>query len=303
MMSLSVRAEAGPWRRARPLLGTLVEITVSGPQPAYPEAAFEAAFAVIARVHDLMSWHDAGSDVGRINRAASGHWLPIDAWTGEVLRAAQMLFARSGGLFDVTCERHLRRAGILPDALHPDPERGGGMADLMLDEGGCRVRLDRPLSINLDGIAKGYAVDRAVAVLQDHGVAGGCVNAGGDLRLFGSSEQEVGLRNPHRPAEIIHLGRYCDHAVATTGGYFLDSGLDVASAVIDPASGLAVALPGSITVTAPCCMHADALTKIAALRRPDDDLVDSLFQELQATVHTFSIAGAEAVQDDGEPRQ
>lgn len=276
---------------------------MSGPEPAYPAAAFEAAFAAIARVHDLMSWHDAGSDVRRINRAASGHWLPIDAWTGEVLRAAQMLFARSGGLFDVTCERHLRRAGILPHALSPDPERGGGMADLTLDEGGCRVRLGRPLSVNLDGIAKGYAVDRAVAVLEGHGVAAGCVNAGGDLRLFGSTEQEVGLRNPGLPTQILSLGRYRNRALATTGGYFLDSRLDVASAVIDPASGLAVALPGSITVTAPLCMHADALTKIAALRRSDDDLVESLFQELQATVHTFSIAGAEAVQDDGEPRQ
>ena len=129
------------------------------------------------------------------------------------------------------------------------------------------------------------------------------MNAGGDLRVFGADEQAIGFRNPHRPAEIIHLGRYCDRAVATTGGYFLDSRLDVASAVIDPASGLAVALPGSITVTAPRCMHADALTKIAALRRPDDGLVQSLFQELQATVHTFSIAGAEAAQSDCERRQ
>lgn len=271
-----------------------MEITLSeSAESGYPAVAFEAAFAAIARVHDLMSWHDAGSDVGRINRAASGPWLPIDPWTGEVLRAAQMLFARSGGLFDVTCERHLRRAGVLPDAPSPSPERGGGMADLMLDDEGIRARLIRPLTLNLDGIAKGYAVDRAVAVLEAHGIAGGCVNAGGDLRLFGAAEQEIGLRHPRRPAEILSLGRYGNRAVATTGGYFLDSGLDVASAVIDPASGRAVALQGSITVTAPRCMHADALTKIAALRRSDDPLAESLFRELQATVHVFSIPGPE----------
>lgn len=293
-MSPSARAETGPWRRARPLLGTFVEITLSeSAESGYPAVAFEAAFAAIARVHDLMSWHDAGSDVGRINRAASGPWLPIDPWTGEVLRAAQMLFARSGGLFDVTCERHLRRAGVLPNAPSPSPERGGGMADLMLDDEGIRARLIRPLTLNLDGIAKGYAVDRAVAVLEAHGIAGGCVNAGGDLRLFGAAEQEIGLRHPRRPAEILSLGRYGNRAVATTGGYFLDSGLDVASAVIDPASGRAVALQGSITVTAPRCMHADALTKIAALRRSDDPLAESLFRELQATVHVFSIPGPE----------
>lgn len=303
-MSPSARAETQHWRRARPLLGTFVEITVSAPEPDYPAAAFEAAFAAIARVHDLMSWHVAGSDVGRINRAASGRWLVIDPWTGEVLRTAQLLFARSGGLFDVTCERHLRRAGVLPDAPSASPERSGGMADLTLDAKGGRVRLRRPLCVNLDGIAKGYAVDRAVAVLEDHGVAGGCVNAGGDLRLFGVAEQEIGLRNPRRPAQILSLGRCRNRAVATTGGYFLDPGLALASAVIDPSSGRAVALPGSVTVTAPRCMHADALTKIAALQRPDDDgLVESLFHELQATAHLFPTVGVEADHGDSASRQ
>ena len=143
----------------------------------------------------------------------------------------------------------------------------------------------------------------ASAILEGHGVAAGCVNAGGDLRLFGSTEQEVGLRNPGLPTQILSLGRYRNRAVATTGGYFLDSRLDVASAVIDPASGLAVALPGSITVTAPRCMHADALTKIAALRRSDDGCSESLFQELQATVHLFPIIDGEAEHDDPASRQ
>lgn len=65
-----------------------------------------------------------------------------------------------------------------------------------------------------------------------------------------------------------------------------------------------MALPGSITVTAPRCMHADALTKIAALRRPDDDgLVESLFHELQATAHLFPTVGVEADHGDSASRQ
>lgn len=286
-MSPSARAEPRWWRRAQPLLGTFVEVTLAGPDDAYPAEAFDAAFAEVARVHRLMSWHEAESDVSRINRMPAGRWARIDPRTACVLHAASMLFARSGGLFDVTCERHLRRAGVLPEGpVAGGVQRRGTMTDLLLDEDGG-VFLKQPLTINLDGIAKGYAVDQAIALLEIHGVKAGCVNAGGDLRLFGPVAQEIGLRNPRRPTEIRQLGRSRACAVATTGGYFLDASADVQSAVVDPVTGRPVAISGSVTVTAPRCMHADALTKVAALMRPDDPVVARLFQELEANVHHF----------------
>ena len=177
MTSPSASPEIGPWRRARPLLGTYVEITLDAPGAPYPAQAFETAFAEIGRIHHLMSWHAPDSDVGRINRTPPGHWLDIDPCTAAVLHTARMLWQRSGGLFDITCERHLRACGVLPaDSSGRAVARSGGMADLELDDG-ARVRLHRPLTVNLDGIAKGYAVDRAVAVLQAQGVRTGCVNA------------------------------------------------------------------------------------------------------------------------------
>lgn len=285
MTSPSASPEIGPWRRARPLLGTYVEITLDAPGAPYPAQAFETAFAEIGRIHHLMSWHAPDSDVGRINRTPPGHWLDIDPCTAAVLHTARMLWQRSGGLFDITCERHLRACGVLPaDSSGRAVARSGGMADLELDDG-ARVRLHRPLTVNLDGIAKGYAVDRAVAVLQAQGVRTGCVNAGGDLRLFGPAPQAVWLRDPRQPTRLWSLGEHREIALATTGSYFLGAAAEVPSAVIHPASGQAVTLPGSITVTAPRCMHADALTKVAALAHADD--LNPWFASLGATAHLF----------------
>ncbi|NCU00110.1 FAD:protein FMN transferase [Candidatus Macondimonas diazotrophica] len=286
-MSLSVRTEFRSWRRAQPLLGTFVEVTLEGPEDVYPAQTFDAVFAEVARVHRLMSWYETESDVSRINRMPAGRWARIDPRTVCVLHAASRMYERSGGLFDVTCERHLRRAGVLPEGpIEGGAQRQGTMSDLLLDEEGG-VFLKQPLTINLDGIAKGYAVDQAIALLNIHGVRSGCVNAGGDLRLFGPVAQEIGLRNPRRPTEIWQLGRYRACAVATTGGYFLNTQADVPSAVVDPVTGQPVAVSGSVTVTASLCMHADALTKIATLMRPDDAVVAQLFKELDAHVYHF----------------
>ncbi len=293
MTSPSASPEIGPWRRARPLLGTYVEITLDAPGAAYPVQAFETAFAEIGRIHHLMSWHAPDSDVGRINWAPPGHWLDVDPCTAAVLHTARMLWQRSGGLFDITCERHLRACGVLPaDSSGRAVARSGGMADLELDDG-ARVRLRQPLTVNLDGIAKGYAVDRAVAVLQAQGVRTGCVNAGGDLRLFGPASQEVCVRDPHQPTRLWRLGHHRAIALATTGRYFLDAAAEVPSAVIHPASGQAVTLPGSITVTAPRCMHADALTKVAALAHAGGLNLSALFASLGATAHLFPLVSKE----------
>src|SRR5437773_2883272 len=69
----------------------------------------------------------------------------------------------------------------------------------------------------LDGIAKGFAVDRAVECLQDAGIAAGVVNAGGDLRVFGDELEEIYLRLPQRPAQLLRLGHLRNAAIATSG--------------------------------------------------------------------------------------
>ena len=104
-------------RRARPLLGTFVEISASGAASADMEDAIEAAFGAVARVHRLMSFHDRGSDVSRLNRKAKAGAVAVDPWTFEVLAIAQDLHRRSGGAFDIAVAPVLQGLGLLPAAF------------------------------------------------------------------------------------------------------------------------------------------------------------------------------------------
>src|SRR4051794_27429920 len=157
-------------RRARPALGTIVEMRAAGvPVSAH---AFDRAFAAVERVHSLMSRQKRDSDVARINRALPGTLTTIDPWTFDVLRRAKELHAATDGLFDCAAS----------------PSRGGTLRDLEI-VARRGVMLHRRLELTLDGIAKGYAVDRAVDALRAHGITTGAVNAGGDLRVFGEEPQ------------------------------------------------------------------------------------------------------------------
>ena len=226
-------------RRARPLLGTFVEIAVDGQTFDAAEAAVEAAFAAIATVHRLMSFHEA---------------VQVPDWTYQVLEAARDLHRRSGGMFDISVAPALQRLGLLP---------GGHDRIQLLAEN--RVRFADPsVKIDLGGIAKGFAVDRAVEALLGQGIAEGLVNAGGDLRVFGPRSHAVDIRDPRQPDRALYRVALRDAALASSAGRFdptcsrhaLDSG------VIDPATAMPVRSIIGATVCAPSCVIADALTKV-----------------------------------------
>ena len=241
-------------RRARPLLGTFVEIAVDGQTFDAAEAAVEAAFAAIATVHRLMSFHEADSDVSRLNRGAALGGVRVHDWTYQVLEAARDLHRRSGGMFDISVAPALQRLGLLP---------GGHDRIQLLAEN--RVRFADPsVKIDLGGIAKGFAVDRAVEALLGQGIAEGLVNAGGDLRVFGPRSHAVDIRDPRQPDRALYRVALRDAALASSAGRFdptcsrhaLDSG------VIDPATAMPVRSIIGATVCAPSCVIADALTKV-----------------------------------------
>jgi thiamine biosynthesis lipoprotein len=198
-------ASSGPIKRARPLLGTLVEIRVSSAGEAAVRAV-ERAFGAIERIHRAMSAQESTSDIARLR---AGRHAGLDPWTRRVLERAEEIRLATDGLFDC---------------------------------GAC--------AFALDGIAKGFAVDRAVEVLQAAGVQAGAVNAGGDLRLFGDEMQEVHVRPPHAGQHLVNIGRTAAAAVATSGSALL----------VDPRGAARTPLAG-VTVIAADCMTADALTK------------------------------------------
>src|SRR4051812_20273150 len=101
-------------RRARPLLGTIVDLQARAADEITLARAFDAAFAAIARVHRLMSFHDPDSDISRLNREAFDRAVIIDGWTWNVLRAAQEFARESDGAFDITVGRLLATWNYLP---------------------------------------------------------------------------------------------------------------------------------------------------------------------------------------------
>jgi thiamine biosynthesis lipoprotein len=257
-------------RRARPLLGTVVEITARGAPRAELDAGIDAAFCAVADVHRLMSFHDPGSDVSRLNRDAASRAVRVHAWTYRVLSAAHELHAASTGRFDIAVAPLLQHLGRLP-YQGGEPRSVGitasGIASFEL-LGDHHVRFARAgVRIDVGGIAKGFAVDRAIDVLRGRGVPEGVVNAGGDLAAFGSSGCLVDLRDPRHPRRLLCRIAVQNEALASSGGAFdpFETAAATAPSVLDPGTCRPARAVSGVTVRAGSCVLADALTKVVMI--------------------------------------
>lgn len=251
--------------RARPLLGTTVAVRVGGLAEVEAHAAIDAAFAEVARVHVLMSFHEAASELTRLNRKAADGPVAVDRLTFETIEKALSLAELSDGAFDPTVGAAVVRAGGLPEpagAPLADPEASWRDVRLHADAGA--VSFARPLRLDLCGIAKGFAVDRAVAALQAAGAAEGVVNAGGDLRVFGAPER-VALRTGEADAVLAPVLELIDGAAASSG--FLAADPDEPPMAVYLAGVGRRRLSGRFAcVAAPQCVWADGLTKVVLAR-------------------------------------
>jgi FAD:protein FMN transferase len=230
------RAASHMVRRAKPLLGTLVEVGLCGAQGGDETllAACDIGFDAIAVVQHCLSRFESDSDIGRFNTLRAGHWLDVQADTAFVLSAAQQMFSQSDGLFDITL--------------------GNAPAGWLL-QGRRLHKLHHDARLDLGGIGKGHAVDRAVLALQRAGVAGGWVNAGGDLRCFGAATVELKLRDEQRGG-VVDFGRL--HGAAFATSCFDGNARSRLSSRARARDRL------HVSVAAPRCLLADALTKVVA---------------------------------------
>jgi thiamine biosynthesis lipoprotein len=244
--------------RMRPLLGTFVSIRVEHLSEAQAHHAIACGFDAIAEVHALMSFHEASSDVARLNREAWHGPVAVHPHTLAVLRHALEVSRNSNGVFDITVGAELVARRVLPrppTAPEPDPE--ASWYDIELLRGG-RVRFARPLWIDLGGIAKGYAVDHAIARMALGPEAQSCINAGGDLSVSGPAAEPIrlGLTTPKAvPVVTLHNGSLASSTGVACWGA-------VRGAHLDGKSRRAVGLRRFASVVAQSCMTADALTKV-----------------------------------------
>lgn len=239
----------------RPGLGTFIEIGCARDVAA--AAAVDAAYRAIADIERRLSFHDPDSELSRLNRAG-GAPLELSPTALRVLRLAVRMGQSSGGRFNCTLGGALVEHGALPDHGSVGRRGCGVVSDIVIS--GRRVRLRRGVQLTFDGIAKGYAVDVAVATLERHGVAHGWVNAGGDMRVFGDVVLPVHRREGD--GSSTYVGRLREMGLATSAGNG-EFDRDTPGLILS-ADGKHAAR-GRWTVMARHAWRADALTKVAAL--------------------------------------
>ena len=265
--------DGAPFERTGFLMDTLVRVRIwdRGFSAQSLNRAADRAFSEMQRLEGLMSVHSDTGDVVRAGRSARERPVAIHSETAEILRAAKDMSERSGGAFDVTIGPlkelwPFDAAGGSP----PDPDsvrlrrRRVGHRFLRMD--GNNIRFDKAgMALDLGGIAKGHIVDRAVEGLKAQGIRSGMVEAGGDLRLWGTppgrSAWRIGVKHP-RPAgnDLIAVLETPEAAVATSGDYercFFHDGKRYHH-ILDPATGYPAGGCVSVTVVAPTAMLADA---------------------------------------------
>jgi thiamine biosynthesis lipoprotein len=235
---------------------------VEGLPQAEAHAAIDAAFADVAVIHRLMSFHDADSDVSRLNREGARQAVQVHPWTYCVLEEAQRFSFASDGYFDISVGAELVDWELLP---HPAGATGvpeGSWRDIELLPGN-RVVFHRPLWIDLGGIAKGFAVDQATDRLRTHGALDIVVNAGGDIRVQGAIAEPIRL-GAASTADTMPVLELSEGSIAGSRGYrqrhWYDGrwwGPHVNAITRAPAS-----TDRFVCVLAERCMVADALTKV-----------------------------------------
>lgn len=226
-------------KRVRPLLGTYVEITLSGrASPKQLNACADAGFAAIEEIDRLMSFHREDSDLGRLNRARRGRTVAVAHATARVLATCNALWRASRGAFDP----RVRSAQAV------EPFRIAGL----------RAGRNGP-GADLGGIAKGFAVDQAVDRMRRFRGVSGLVNAGGDLRAWGRRSFSVAVRS----GEGLRPLRLRNAAVATSA-----VGLRPEVRHRRMPSGVAMRKRRTAAVVADRCLWADALTKVALAADP-----------------------------------
>jgi thiamine biosynthesis lipoprotein len=296
-------------RQGRPgfqAMGTEISFAVLSADEEGATRAIEVAFAEIKRIENLMTtWRD-DSEVSRINQQAGVAPVVVSPETLEVIEAAEKASQMSGGAFDITFyamrglwkfDEDLEQK--IPPAVEIKKRRR--LIDykkVIVDKNKRTVFLAKKgMLINLGGIAKGYAVDRAVEVLRKAGFPDAIVQAGGDLMCAGSKNGQpwvTGIRDPRGGRnDVFAKMMLTNHAFSTAGDYERFFVLDGKRYhhIIDPHTGYPATRSRSVTIYAPTALLADAV----------DDAVFILgWEKGFAMIDKLDDVGAVVVDDKGK---
>jgi thiamine biosynthesis lipoprotein len=262
-------------------MGGTVRIVLYADGAGRAERAARDAFEAVAAVDRDMSDYKPESELSRLSDAAGAGARPVSEPLFEVLEAGDRIAARSDGAFDVTVGplvqlwRKARRERRLPAPDEIEAARRlVGHALLHLDAGARTARLERAgMRLDLGGIAKGYACDRALRALAAHGIRRAMVDGEGDLALGdpppGRDAWRIQIVN--HPELVLRLAR-CGVATSGDSERFVEIGGRRYSHIVDPRTGIGLEGMSLATVVASDGKTADALATAVSVLGPERGL-------------------------------
>lgn len=273
-----------PLKQTEMIMGTLIEITII---PAN-EKAIREAFEALNKVDALMSTYKEDSEISILNREGEKQ---VSEETLEVIEDAIKFSNITDGAFDITVRPllDLWKKAKKEEKVPTEEEIEKAIFLVGWDKifiEGNQIRLEKKgMQIDLGGIAKGYAVDKAIEALKRNGIKRALVNAGGDLYALGKAPQQggwsIGIQDPRDEDKIIDIIKVEDKAVATSGDYrryFTLEGKRF-SHIVNPKTGLTVQdVPMSVTIVGPDGTTTDALSTGVFVLGPEEGmkLIESL---------------------------
>ncbi len=265
------------------IMGTRVAVELWAEDQAGGQGAISTVMNEMRRIDALMSHYRPDSQISRINALAAEQEVVVDAELVRLLARAIEFSELSDGAFDIT----YASVGYLYDyraGRHPSEQEiraalpAINWRHVVIDARRSAVRFTMPgVRIDLGGIAKGYACDRAADLLRARGIGHATVTAGGDSRILGDRRGRpwvVGIRHPDDRERVIARIPLQDAAISTSGDYerFFDEGGVRYHHIIDPATGRSAGAVRSVTVIAADATTTEGLTKVVFVKGPEAGL-------------------------------
>jgi FAD:protein FMN transferase len=273
----------------REIMGTFARVVAVAKHERQARRYIEAGFGELVRIDKMMSDYKPDSELSKVNREAFANPIKVSPELFEILQKSVEFSRLSNGAFDITVGPLVdlwHKAGetnVMPDenTLAATKARVG-YEKLILDANAQTVRFAvEGMRLDLGGIGKGYAVDKAVEAMRRRGAIGGMVDSGGNIRCFGTPADTdtwlVGLQNPKSAGtdtdlpelhgavgtgQVLMVLKLNDMAVATSGDYrrFVTIDGKKVSHIIDTNTGAGADRLSSDTIIAATAVDADGLS-------------------------------------------
>ena len=256
------------------LMGNRFELSVVGNREDWALERIEAGVKEIQRIEGLLTTFSEDSETNLINRNAGLKPVKISHEVFDLIERCNRLSQITQGAFDITYGSIDKRLWNFDPSMTslPGPETAKKMVrlinfrNILIDRTNTSVMLkEKGMRIGFGGIGKGYAAEKAKAVMREMEVYSGLVNASGDLAAWGylpgGKPWTIGITDPDAPQKVIGILDITDMAVATSGNYEKYALIDGKrySHTINPRTGLPVTGIKSVTVVCPYAEIADAM--------------------------------------------